>query len=315
MPYHRTRHGYRADVRTILQWGKLETEIRHLTKQLATKYDVPLGRDIMGDENAVVCSAAYLSPEEFKKQLHRTQGWFSVHMARLSWIIAIALASDKENPLTKCPQWMSYLLERSQPEPLLVHSIRSSAAAFSHYEPFVGVFVNILKFNLSHPSLQFLIRNKVPVWYRWTSAEEVEASSSPFLQRYAPLTEQYQQASTTLIANPTPPHLDNISLPYRPDYSDALPGTEDAPSSISSGPGISLAPAEGPSLQKTPDEPWVDLRYDAFFNVWDFCSAWREKTAEEIEADEEDDEARSSVSLTSLFVRVKSQSSTIIFVQ
>ncbi|KAF9521511.1 hypothetical protein CPB83DRAFT_926245 [Crepidotus variabilis] len=274
-------------------------------------------------------------------------------MAKLSWIIAIALASDKEDPLTDCPQWMSYLLERSQPEPLLVHSIRSSAATFSEYEPFVGVFVDLLEFNPSHPSIQFLIRNRVPVWYRWGSAEEMEARSSPYLRRYAPLLEQYQQASTTLMANPTPPRPDHISSPYRPDYTDALPEIEDAPAS--------LAPKEGPSsIQKTPDEPWVEVfarrelkkvellplqshrdtqacrdreknpprtrttiwewevedgwfvrkqvekrmfssmfeyygsnqsRYDAFFNVWDFCSAWGEKTTKEIEADEEEDEA------------------------
>ncbi|KAF9524579.1 hypothetical protein CPB83DRAFT_946576 [Crepidotus variabilis] len=359
LPYHRTRHGYRADVRDILRWGNIETEIRHITKQLASRYDVPLGRDITGDENAIVGSAAYPTPTVYKKQLRRTQHWFSIHMAKLSWIIAIALASDKENVSTDYPQWMKHLLD-SQADPLLVDSIRYSAAAFSEREPFVGVFVDILEFRPTHPSIQFLVRNKVPVWYRWTGAEESEASASPYLRRFAPLTEQVQQASITLRKNPTFSPTRDIPSPPRPDYSDALPEIEDTPPSMPSGSGTSVAPRAGPSSdQSTLNKPWVALfadrdakrlqllalktpkemqayrdrqlnpsrtrttiwewdivdgqwvrekvekkmyssmfesygvnqrQYDPFFNEWDFCASWGEKTRAELAEDEFEDE-------------------------
>ncbi|KAF9526580.1 hypothetical protein CPB83DRAFT_938112 [Crepidotus variabilis] len=173
-------------------------------------------------------------------------------MAKLSWIIAIALASDKENVSTDYPQWMKHLLD-SQADPLLVDSIRHSAAAFSKHEPFVDVFVDILESCPTHPSIQFLVQNKVPVWYRWKGAEESEASASPYLCRFAPFTEQ----------NPTFSPTHDIPLPPRPDYSDALPRIKDTPPSMPSGSGTSVAPRAGPSSdQSTLNKPWVALFAD-----------------------------------------------------
>ena len=196
---HHTRSGYATHVETTLRWVRLEVALVKIIYDLSNHYGIPMGDDIMGGFSAVTCGGSFQYPSEHKKELKRTQGWFSVHLARLSYAIATAFSIDDEKKDVGIPQWYRKMTSDPSIDQVVLSGIRTSAAVFNPQHQSVGVFLDFFNPGDRQLSVDFLIDYNIPVWYRWDRQATLRSAADAWFARFAPLPEQLQMATTILL--------------------------------------------------------------------------------------------------------------------
>jgi len=188
-----TRSGYTMGIPTTLWWKKIEEDLQHFIDVFSKYYGVPKVQPIM--VTALTCSGFFKYASNYRRQVKRTRGWYSVYMGTLSYIMAAALEIDRDGPHS-LPKWFQ-VFSKNHNE-VLLSGIRTSSSSFDTFSQRVGIFLDIMHVDPTQYSVDFLYKYDVPVWYCWGPSEARAAKTDPSLSRLAPLPDQLQLATTFL---------------------------------------------------------------------------------------------------------------------
>lgn len=216
-PYiHRHRRwGHCLDPRQVLDWNRLQFNLRTVIKELASKSNLPNFPSII--DNALSCTGYQLKLNEMVALIYRSKGWFSYWISQLSFVIAASLTLDNDdvefdvvysdnpgdegaNGEITIPSWYQFLASRNWHQAFL-SSIYSASSVFHPDASRVGIFLDVLTPEGSQYPVDWFVKFHVPVWYPWGAAERNAAVQSSSLARLAPPVHQLQMA-TTFISKP-----------------------------------------------------------------------------------------------------------------
>ena len=198
----RDRSGFSLEPRTIISWAKLQRHLEVILQALHTRYHVPEVKKVI--YTALGHTGFHKNIKDFRYHIQRTRGWFSVLMAHLSYLIAIALSMDKNSTASDyVPLWFEYLVVIGKWNQAFISSIQASVANFSPHIARVGIFLQILWPEREQFSVDWLCRCSVPVWYPWGQAEVDACKQTARIRRLGPPAYQLQLATTFLSKNPS----------------------------------------------------------------------------------------------------------------
>jgi hypothetical protein len=198
----RDQSGFSLEPRTTISWRKLERDLEEILQHLHSRYHVPEVKKVI--YTALAHTGFHKKISDFRKHIQRTRGWFSVLMAHLSYLIAIALSMDGNSTESdNVPLWFEYLVIVGRWNEAFISSIQMSVADFSPYVDRVGIFLQILQPERDQLSVDWLCRCSVPVWYLWGPAEVDASKQTARIRRLGPPACQLQLATTFFSKNPS----------------------------------------------------------------------------------------------------------------
>ncbi len=204
---HALKRRVQMDSSNVLNWKRLETSLAHLFKSFQSMYSIPDMPPII--ETSLACQATFEFPSQFTSAEKRCRNWFSIWMAMISFGIAVAQVSDKDSDSTPLPKW--YRIFSHHTDESTLSDIRSQLGQFNPWFPRAGVFIDLCS-PQEQPSVDFFVRFKIPVWYRWGVTEESHARQNPsFWSKYIPPAHLLQQARSFLMAAPAVRHDSAVS--------------------------------------------------------------------------------------------------------
>lgn len=205
------RGSYSVDVKYLLGWARLQKLLKDAIKMLLRHHSV--NEVLWVSRTAVGCRGQYKDLEGARSALRNTVRWFSQWMAALSYAIAKGKTLENESVDEVFPSWFSFLSKQQYSQVWLSALKSSQVDTFSPSVERVGVFLQLLLASRGmarvQPSVDWLCKYHVPVWYPWGDKE----SRASHLARFAPPSYQLQQATTFLTKTPT--SSEEWSIPQR----------------------------------------------------------------------------------------------------
>jgi hypothetical protein len=190
---------YRFNSRVGARWSDLDFFLLHATSCLAKSIQVPAIRPF--SPRAMSYQGAFKSDSATRRQARRSRDWFVVWIGMLSYLIAEFDIRKPPLPGT-VPVWFEVLAGAGFDQGWLSGIYSSLNCSFSPDIPRAGAFIHIGE---DGRCVQFFCKYHVPVWYPWGPKQEAWARKYPWLAMYAPLPEQFQAATTSLVRAPSPP--------------------------------------------------------------------------------------------------------------
>jgi hypothetical protein len=204
--YKRFKEGYRLDPAIVVKWKKLQWFLERIAHLLSVPSHAPTPRKIIN--TALSCLGYCKDLHDLRRDVRRSRDWFSVWMAHVSYMIALAISVDPPEPDT-VPKWCHYLLrsEFAQAgwDQAYIAGVRQSMGNYSPSVLRAGIFLQIVSPPRHQFSVDWFQRFHVPVWYPWGQREMNAAIASRQVGRLAPRSEALQALATFLSKQPEIP--------------------------------------------------------------------------------------------------------------
>ena len=202
LPSHfdRKRLGF-TDVPRAIRLALLEKDLDRAAEYLRRRYEIHQSKPIVSP-SIVTCGGHFKQSNDFRREIKRTQGWFSLKLGLLAYEIAVALSMEEGSDSDNGHSWIRHLTSQGWSQAAL-SGIQSCAANFTPYCPRVGMFVDISEPPSGQCSIAWLMKFHVPVWYRWSDKESRRAKGNRRMAKLAPLPHHLQLATTFLTKTPS----------------------------------------------------------------------------------------------------------------
>lgn len=179
----------------------LEKDLDRAAEYLRRRYEIHQSKPIVSP-SIVTCGGHFKQSNDFRREIKRTQGWFSLKLGLLAYEIAVALSMEEGSDSDNGHSWIRHLTSQGWSQAVL-SGIQSCAANFTPYCPRVGMFVDISEPPSGQCSIAWLIKFHVPVWYCWSDKESRRAKGNRRMAKLAPLPHHLQLATTFLTKTPS----------------------------------------------------------------------------------------------------------------
>ena len=195
--------GYRFNSNVAGRWSKLDSFLLYITTSLIKAAKVSIIRPFSP------WAFGYLDAFKHTGTPHRRatlgRDWFVIWMGMLSYLIAIVDNHRTSTLDDAVPTWFEILATLGFDQGWLSGIHSSTVCSFSPFTPRTGVFVHLCEEDRSLPPIDFFCKYHVPVWYPWGPQQEKRAANHHWFTAYAPLPEQLQAATSSLVRIPSPP--------------------------------------------------------------------------------------------------------------
>lgn len=190
----------RMESNDVLNWKRLESSLTHIFRSFQSTYSIPDMTLIVS--TSLACQDAFEYPSQFHTAEKRCRKWFAMWMAMVSLGIAVAQVYDDDSEDTLVPKWYTTFVQHT--DEVLLAGVRQQLGRFNPWFPRAGVFIDLCS-SIEQPTIDFLVRLNIPVWYPWGTAEELQVRRNPsYWAKYTPPPHMLQHARSFLNSVPGP---------------------------------------------------------------------------------------------------------------
>ncbi|PPR07615.1 hypothetical protein CVT24_004168 [Panaeolus cyanescens] len=183
--------GYAIPKEHARQWLAVEHTIYRITSILKSKYIIRPALPPMPTYYLNPCKV-HSTKSAANHHAHRCRNWVGMWIAFLSFNLAHCMdtgnsqyGSDTQQ-VVENEQWVIHLMNNGIPQSF-VHDLRTSKHV-KHPSSIerAGAFVNLFGSSPGRLTVEWLIKNRIPIWYRWTEAAETATRQNKMLDALIP---------------------------------------------------------------------------------------------------------------------------------